>query len=352
MMNYEKIGNFIRTLREEHGWSQEKLANKIYVDRTKINKLEKGTRNIQLEDVIVLSELFDVSFEEIIAGEKKTSKNKYQLHKMFSNYLKEQNSKIKKAKFFTILWLGVLVIFFIILTVLYFFQNFRSIKVYKFYGESENYVINNGILILSKEKIYFQINNIKPDVSEIEIYTEINNEKSLVYKGSHDIIFNDFYGYNSFISYDDFINGKQNIYIKINGSEIKLNFIEDFTNNKFFYSKFEKIGKSSFDEKKVIPPRIQNLFFCDNNSCFLENKNELLIYSNDIFKVEKNSNYFSYDLENEIFEYTKMEKEDVNLNFIILKNGKILCNIGKCENANKIFLSFQKSYINKYLQNN
>lgn len=175
-------------------------------------------------------------------------------------------------------------------------------------------------------------------------------KKKLVFKGNFDIIFNDFYGYNSFISYEDFIKGNQNIYVKINDEEIKLEFIEDFVNDNFFYSKFEKIGEPSISEKKVIPPKIQNLFFCDNNSCFLESKNELLIYSNNIFKVEKNNDYFSYDLENEIFEYTEMEKESVKLNFILLKDGNILCNFGNCENANKIFLDFQKSYINKYLK--
>ena len=43
-MDFEKIGHFIRNLREENKWSQETLADKLYCERTKINKIENGKR--------------------------------------------------------------------------------------------------------------------------------------------------------------------------------------------------------------------------------------------------------------------------------------------------------------------
>ena len=52
-MDSKKVGQFIKSLRESKGWSQETLANKMFVDRTKVNKLENGNRNIQLEDIIL-----------------------------------------------------------------------------------------------------------------------------------------------------------------------------------------------------------------------------------------------------------------------------------------------------------
>ncbi len=69
-MNPQKIGQFIKELRESRGWSQEELSNKMFVDRTKINKLENGTRNIQLSDVTKLSKIFNISLEEILNGER------------------------------------------------------------------------------------------------------------------------------------------------------------------------------------------------------------------------------------------------------------------------------------------
>lgn len=178
-MDQKKIGQFIRTLRGSRGWSQEELSNKMFVDRTKINKLENGSRNIQLGDLLLLSEIFNVSLEEIISGERKTNKNESKLIEIFKGYLKQQNTKMKKIKFFTFLIVFVFMILFISLSVFYFFQNYSSIKIYKFYGYSENYAIENGIMVLSKEKIYFKINSIVPVVKEVEIYSEISNEKKI-----------------------------------------------------------------------------------------------------------------------------------------------------------------------------
>ena len=41
-MNNEKIGHFICKLRTEKKWTQEDLANKLFVDRTMVSKWERG----------------------------------------------------------------------------------------------------------------------------------------------------------------------------------------------------------------------------------------------------------------------------------------------------------------------
>ncbi len=348
-MDSKKVGKFIKSLRESKGWSQETLADKMFVDRTKVNKLENGNRNIQLEDIILLSKIFDISVEEILFGEKKCENNEYKLSKMFKEYLKHQNRKRKKIKMWSILGIIIFSILYICLISFYFFQNYNSIKVYKFFGEDGQYTIENGLLILTREKIYFQIGGITPSIDEVEIYSEINNRKDLVYKGSPENIFYDFNGYNSFISYKDFIDKKQKIYIKIDSLEIKLTFVEDFVNDNFLYDKYKKIGESLSSKEQNTPLKIKEIFSCDSNSCSLKKENENLIYSNNFFKIEGKNFYINYDLENQIFEYQKNEQQNTILKFVMLKDETILCDIGDCKNAKKIFLDFQKNYICKYL---
>lgn len=101
-MDCEKIGKFIKKMREEKKWSQEILADKLFCDRTKINKIEKGKRYIKVDDLILLSEIFELSMEELISGEKQDKNNKARLEITFKEYLKVQNTKVKKLRIITI----------------------------------------------------------------------------------------------------------------------------------------------------------------------------------------------------------------------------------------------------------
>lgn len=116
IMNFEKIGLFIRELREEKKWSQENLADKLYCDRTKINRIENGRRYIKLEDLILLSEIFDLSLDEIVAGEKIGKNNKKKIEITFKEYLKSQNTKIKRLR------LGIMILVVLIISIFLYLQ--------------------------------------------------------------------------------------------------------------------------------------------------------------------------------------------------------------------------------------
>ena len=135
-MDYNKIGKLIKKIREEKGWSQEKLADKLFCERTKINKIENGKRYIKLDDLFSISEILEVSIEELISGEKVDNKNKKQIDITFKQYLKAQNTKIKRMRIISIFLLIVALICISIFTITYFFQNYKSIRIYKFYGSS------------------------------------------------------------------------------------------------------------------------------------------------------------------------------------------------------------------------
>lgn len=51
----KKVGNRIRELRNERGLTQEKLGHIADIDRTYINSVENGRRNISIENLEKLS---------------------------------------------------------------------------------------------------------------------------------------------------------------------------------------------------------------------------------------------------------------------------------------------------------
>lgn len=80
----DKWGKRIKIMREERGMSQEDLAILLGVSRPTITQIEKGKRKITAEELVKLSEIFDVSVEillglrqepEIVLHDKKDQKD-------------------------------------------------------------------------------------------------------------------------------------------------------------------------------------------------------------------------------------------------------------------------------------
>lgn len=347
-MDKSKIGVFIKKLRQEKGWNQEKLASLLFCDRSRISKIENGSKIPAIEDFIKLGELFHISFEEIISGERKTKTNEKIIQNNLKEYILLSAKNLKKRNLIILILTTFLIVTFLGITIIYFIQNYSSIKIYKFYGSSENYKINNGLLIISKEKIYLDIKNISPETDKIEIISEINNEKQIVYKGDYRNILNDFYGYSNIISYDDFVEQKQKIYVKIEQEEIELNFVEDFTNDNIFYLKEDIIG-SNEEINHNYPEKVLKNFKCDKMGCFLKNKTESLSFIDNIFILQKDNSEYFYDVNNKVFEYHKFpDKDDREILFSYSDNG-LVCEISDCKNYKEIYENFKINYLEKYI---
>lgn len=63
----EVVGNRIRTLRTEQGYSQEKLALKAGIDRTYLAGVESGKRNISIRNLEKIVVALDISFEKFFS---------------------------------------------------------------------------------------------------------------------------------------------------------------------------------------------------------------------------------------------------------------------------------------------
>ncbi|MBM4141577.1 MAG: DUF4065 domain-containing protein [Nitrospira sp.] len=63
---YEKLGSRIRELREKFGFNQDKLAKMMKVSRSAISQIESGERKIATDELIRLSEIFNISVENLL----------------------------------------------------------------------------------------------------------------------------------------------------------------------------------------------------------------------------------------------------------------------------------------------
>ncbi len=77
-MNYEiekLVGNNIRKLREKSNLTQEQLSAKLQINgcditRSALAKIEVGQRHLYPDEIILLKEILNTSFEEILSVEK------------------------------------------------------------------------------------------------------------------------------------------------------------------------------------------------------------------------------------------------------------------------------------------
>jgi transcriptional regulator with XRE-family HTH domain len=62
------IGNNIRTRRKEKGLSQEELAEKAALHRTYIGSVERGERNISVENIVSIARALHILPKELLEG--------------------------------------------------------------------------------------------------------------------------------------------------------------------------------------------------------------------------------------------------------------------------------------------
>lgn len=64
-----KFSEKLRQIRKEKGLSQEELSDLVDVSRQSVSKWESGQAYPEIEKLIILSDLFEVSMDELIKGQ-------------------------------------------------------------------------------------------------------------------------------------------------------------------------------------------------------------------------------------------------------------------------------------------
>ena len=131
MMNQEKIGKFIATLRrEEKKMTQEQLAEKLGVSNRSISRWENGKTMPDLAMLPIISEELGVSISELLNGERSVPENDSKENVSMLIELSDQEKKRKAKHLNTYFMLGLICVVIVILEgqfqILSFIEDFRA----------------------------------------------------------------------------------------------------------------------------------------------------------------------------------------------------------------------------------
>ncbi len=354
-MNPKKIGNLIKDLRIKRDMSQEELANELFIDRSVISKWESGKHIPDLKYLVKMSEMFNVSLDELVYGETNNQQNQSAVKKNFLDYLVDQNTKYRRSKITTIFLSLAIVLIGITFLIYYFYETYNKTQVYRVGGTSENYNIIDGILITTREESYLKIGQIinrnndnNEMVNEIKLIYKNNDKEIQVYKGTPDRILVDFFGYDSIINAKNIEDLKNNLYININDEIIKLNFKTNFTNDDMIFDN-ENGGVTSLSKTDTnIPTKIKEEFTLEDGNYVLEKDNVRLSYfikdSTFYINIENNIN-ISYSILLNKFIYV----DKSNNNFIVNSNNEIKCTSANCHDEEELYNQYYNKYIKEYI---
>lgn len=355
----DKIGAFIKQLREEKNMTQEDLAKKLYCSRSNISHIEQGKEDIRIDKIPVIAEFFNISSAEILAGERLEKITAEESSEILNDVIQKTNSKYKKKIF--IISTVFIVIILLLFLLYYFFNSYNSIKVYKLYGENENIKTSEGLFIVTKDEIYFNISvfnkNNDPIKNTSLLYEKENETIKLAKTNSQDLFLIDFYGYESHFKYEDIVGLKGKLIIEVEDQEGKerinlaVNKIYE-NNNLLFFKNIKSASKESSSKKINIPEKIKQLFQEKDGTYYYNIKDDetdiSISYNNDInlFTVAESNNQnftsWTYYIDSKELVYSIIKNDKVT------KQGEIDLTSIKKEEV-EMYTYFNDNYIKKYL---
>lgn len=363
-MDYKKIGHFLNELRKEKNWTQDDLAQELIVDRGTISKWERGVYIPTPEMLLRLQEVFNITVNEILYGERKNENNNNEINSVPVKIIKESQKKIKKILISSAMVIILLSLFFL---AYYFFSTYNSITAYRIYGGEDEYYIHDGIMLVSKEKCYIKLgalnNNTNDEIESIRLYYKKKNKQYTIFIGSventNDLLTNRF-NYNELFKYSDLKFIKNSLTLELNFKNntkrnIKLVLKKDFANDNIFNG--DVTIPISSNEKNMIPSEyipkyVKENFNYNNNDkkYYMQSQNileeyfvDLHMYLITIYNSEVEE-HFEYDCNEHNLSYYKIIKSEILDNFSYNYNEKN-CNYGKCNK--KIVEDFKGKYITK-----
>ena len=347
-----KTGELLKKLRLDKKLTQDELANLIYVDRTAISKWECGKSIPDYDSLTRLSNVFDISINEIIEG------------KLIVNIKKK---KLKHNKIIAIIIMFSLAIVLLFL-ILYFILNYKKTIIYNINAESKNCEIKNGLLVYTNEKSYFSLGNIdcNKNIEKIEIYFKETGKDLILIDSqeSDSILLFESNGYNEY-EINKFKYKNNNVYVKIyfdnNEELIKLDFQKDYINKRLLPFKVNSISDDYLpSEKRKINDDLlklkEQLVFDKNENGFVKDykfkKLKLhvnLDYENSYLVVASKDKYNNESFYIYMLNFNTFGYEDNNMSFSKSPN-QFVCNSKSCDGYENIIETGKEIY--NFLINN
>lgn len=260
-MNKKTMGEFIKELREENNMSQTDLGKQLNVHRAYVSKWETGRTVVTPEYLTLLSEFFDVSIDELIAGKREKKDLSTKINditlKLFDN-----NRKLHGT-----IKYGITIIFILLFVFLsyYFYSFYNTVKVYTIHLDSDKYIANYGLLTKTNDKIYFylDIDYLVDDIESIDsvqLFYNMGNKVTTISEITdiRPFSFTAFNGYDEYINFDEFDKALDKMYIYVNFIDgnyerVQLKFDRDYANSSLLPKKNKKIKSdlsTTYSKKK------------------------------------------------------------------------------------------------------
>lgn len=263
-----KFANTIYSIRRDRNLTQKDLADLIGVSDRTISKWENGTTVPDLCQIRNICKKLEISPSLLIKSEKKFKDD--------MSFIKMKLGKALNYLIHNIFLIGFIIAF--ILLLIYFINNFNSVKIYDLKYDSDKVSFENGYFLKTKVTNILVINDIRinkikyePTEINLELYTYVNGDKKILYKADNlnSIFIEENKSNTDLLSKDTIENIKRNLYLtietrdeqnKVYKYECKLTFKEKFNNNKLSYKTYVK---DSNNETSILSTDNLSLF---NNS--------------------------------------------------------------------------------------
>ena len=298
----------IYRIRQERKLTQKEIGDIIGVSDRTISKWENGTTVPDLCQIRNICKKLEISPSLLIKSEKKLSDN-------ITN-LRRKMGKILNYILHNIFLITFILVF--ILLLLYFINNYNSIKIYDLKYNSENISFENGYLFKTKVTNILIINDIKinkikynPIDTKVKLYTLVNGDKKIIYTSENlnNIYIEENKSGADLLSKDVIESIKQNLYLLIETTdennneynyECQITFKEKYKNNKLLYKSY--IKNNSVD---TLGFTFDNL----TDSPKINNKSTKVMSKNNNNANKLTSLGYEYDKEKDVY-YKNTDKKE------------------------------------------
>lgn len=321
-MGKNNLGKLIKDARIEKNMSQDELAKKLFVTRQAVSGWET---NKSLPGISLVPDLC----KYLVLDERKVLE-------YFDNSDKRGKSKNKKVVNILISTIVLLILSFCFILSAIIKNN--DFEVYLLSIDSDDVTLENGILIKSKIKNYFQLGNISFSFLEdddyiysLKIFKKENDDERLIYTqdGDDSIVIEEDYGYSEY--FNDLGEGTENLFLEVvivkddnrNTFIYPLHLDLKMKSNKLFFEKKKSIG---FDEKV----NVSNDSIV-NEQCLADNLVKLK------YSFDKNDYTYKKNMDKEIFTFVTNDRlyydsVDRNYDISLDYDFKLNCILGKLYN--------------------
>lgn len=358
-MDDEKRGKFLCELRKEKNMTQQQLGDIIHYTDKAISKWERGfsfpNDPVTLE---MLGEIFDVSVEELLYGERRTKTNALAISKAIVKDLKERYKRYRKSVI-------AIVIFFLLLIIasllsIYFIFIKDKIRSYSFSADNGVFVTENSSLLLTNELNILNFNKVEAEngeeITNIRLYYKDGKKDIEVFSGNNtDYYIEEWYGYEE-LNLDKLVDNK--VYLEITYGKNKVETLKvDIARRYINDSVFPKKTKNISNEVTNILNKDFEEFLVDegfeyDGGAYVKEIDKIVIYVTKAGKI----NLYYYDNSNNIWigghlkdEYLLYEKR--NKEKVLAEKKIYFDDITECESKNCSSLDKNIAYI-KYLKEN